>query len=406
MIRRRTFLTSSLATAAAAALPGAAFSAIKKLAKPHRAKDAEHSVVYRNDGEFTAWPYTSGFWEAADGHLLQNFMIAKADYSDAAKISHDVIGAGGAKVVSIRSHDRGRTWDAPKPYNFEPPGPHDGTGESLAELGPIDYTNKDVFVWTSSPGFGTPAGRPFVRVSKDAGRSWSRAFRLPLDGLPSVSANASQMARPDGRSLLFLTEVSADGWTRRPMVYGSTPDGSTWHFMSFITPKEDPYGAADGDWKSTFRFGGHRWFYPRGYMMPSGRILCTLRSQRDPRGVMWTELYYSDDGGETWHFLSRINDFGAPGSLVRMQDGRLVCVYGFRLPPSGVRACVSEDEGQTWGPEIVLRDDGGSWDLGYPNAVEMEPGKIMAIYYFNSRNDRIQANGGVRHIARTIFTVD
>lgn len=406
MLRRRTFLTASLATAAAVSLPNAAFSAIKKFAKPRPAKNAEHAVVYRNEGEFAAWPYTNGFWEAGDGHLLQNFMIAKADYSDAGKISHDVIGTGGARVVSIRSYDRGRTWDAPKPYDFERNSPHDGTAESLAELGPIDFTNKDVFVWSSSPGFGTPEGRPFVRVSKDAGKTWSRAYRLPLDGLPSASANVSQMVRPDGRSLLFLTMVSKDGWSRRPMVYGSVPDGSTWHFMSFITPKEDPYGEADGDWKSTFRFGGHRWFYPRAQMLPSGRILCTLRSQRDPTGVMWTELHYSDDGAETWHFLSRINDFGAPGSLVQMKDGRFVCVYGFRLPPFGVRACVSEDQGQTWGPEIVLRDDGGSWDLGYPNAIETEPGKIAAIYYFNSKNDRIQANGGVRHIARTIFTVD
>jgi hypothetical protein len=387
-------------------LPNVASSAIKQFAKPRAAKNAEHAVVYRNESEFAAWPYTNGFWEAADGHLLQNFMIARADYGDASKISHDVIGTGGNRVVSIRSYDRGKTWDAPKPYNFEPNATHDGTAESLAELGPIDYTHKDVFVWSSSPGFGTPDGRPFVRVSKDAGKTWSRAYRVPLDGLPSASANVSQMVRPDGRSLLFLTMVSKDGWTRRPMVYGSVPDGSTWHFLSFVTPKDDPYGAADGDYKSTFRFGGHRWFYPRAQMLPSGRIVCTLRSQRDPTGVMWTELYYSDDGAETWHFLSRVNDFGAPGSLVQMKDGRWVCVYGYRLPPYGVRACVSEDQGQTWGPEIVLRDDGGSWDLGYPNAIETEPGKIAAIYYFNSKNDRIQANGGVRHIARTIFTVD
>jgi hypothetical protein len=406
MLKRRTFLASSLATAAMAALPGAAFGAIKKFARPRSAKNAEHSVVYRNEAEFSAWPYTMGFWESANGHLLQNFMRAKADYTDAKKISHDVIGAGGATLHSIRSTDRGRTWDAPIPYNFERNGEHDGTGESVAELGPIDYTSKDVFVWSSSTAFGAPESRPFVRVSKDAGKTWSRNYRLPLDGLPSGSANSSQMVRPDGRSLLFLTMISKDGWSRRPMVYGSVPDGSGWHFMSFITPKEDPYGAADGDWKSTFRFGGHRWFYPRGYMLPSGRILCTLRSQRDPTGVMWTELYYSDDGAETWHFLSRINDFGAPGSLVLMKDGRLVCVYGFRLPPFGVRACVSENEGQTWGAEIVLRDDGGSWDLGYPNAIEAEPGKIMALYYFNRKDDRIQANGGVRHIARTIFTVD
>jgi hypothetical protein len=64
---------------------------------------------------------------------------------------------------------------------------------------------------------------------------------------------------------------------------------------------------------------------------------------------------------------------------------------------------VSEDEGRTWGPEIIVRDDGGSWDLGYPNAFEAEPGRIGTIYYFNRRDDAVQANGGVRHIARSTF---
>ena len=141
-------------------------------------------------------------------------------------------------------------------------------------------------------------------------------------------------------------------------------------------------------------------------MLPSGRILCTLRSQRDPRGVMWTEVYASDDGGLTWRFLSRVNDFGAPGSLVPMSDGRLVVVYGYRQRPYGIRAVVSDDEGMTWGPELIVRDDGGSWDLGYPNAFEVEPGKVGAIYYFNERDDAIQANGGVRHIARSVFSID
>jgi len=248
-----------------------------------------------------------------------------------------------------------------------------------------------------------------VRISKDAGRNWSRAYRLPLDGLPSACTNSSQMVRSDGRSLLMLTMVSADGWSRRPMAYLSTPDHSTWHFLSFVTPKEDPYAAADGDWAklaSSYAFGGHRWFYPRTVELRSGRILCTLRCQRSPQGDMWSELYCSDDGGGTWAFRSRINDFGAPTSLVHMQDGRLVAVYGYRLAPYGVRAAVSEDEGLTWQPEVILRDDGGSWDLGYPQAIESSRGKVMAVYYFNSRNDSIQADGGVRHIARTIFTPD
>ena len=159
------------------------------------------------------------------------------------------------------------------------------------------------------------------------------------------------------------------------------------------------------EYDTTAPYGGHRWFYPRAIMLDNGRILCSLRCQRDPQGIMWTEVYHSDDGGRTWGFLSRVNDFGSPGSLVKMSDGRIVCVYGYRLQNQGVRAAVSEDGGATWGNELIVRDDGGSWDLGYPNAWEVEPGKVGCIYYFNSKNDAYQVTGGKRHIARSIFSV-
>ena len=139
-------------------------------------------------------------------------------------------------------------------------------------------------------------------------------------------------------------------------------------------------------------------------MLPDGHILASVRCQRDPTSILWTEIFQSDDGARTWHFLSRVNDWGAPGDLVRMRDGRLVCVYGYRLPPFGVRARISEDDGRTWGRELILRDDGGSWDLGYPRITAHEAGKVLAVYYINRRDDPIQMNGGVRHIAKTIFT--
>ena len=89
-----------------------------------------------------------------------------------------------------------------------------------------------------------------------------------------------------------------------------------------------------------------------------------------------------------------------------MPDGRIVAVYGYRLMPSGIRASVSEDGGKTWGPEIIVRDDGGSWDLGYPNSWLVDDRTIGTLYYFNSKDDPVQANGGVRHIQRSIFTID
>jgi hypothetical protein len=416
MLQRRAFIASALASSAALSLATPAQSAqkaaVRRIAGPRMAKNADHGVVYRQEDEFCAWPFTQGFWETADGTLVANFIRTKANYGNVDSLNHNVVMRGGpTNLLSIRSRDRGRTWDANdlQVHTGSTQAQHDGSGESIAELGAVDFTNRDTLVWSTCSAFGTPNSRPFVRISKNAGRNWSRAFRLPLDGLPAISSNSSQMVRSDGTSLLFLTMISQDGWSRRPMVYASVPDKSTWHFLSFMTPKEDPYGAADGDWArlaSSFAYGGHRWFYPRGMELPSGRILSPLRCQRSPQGVMWTELHASDDGGRTWGLVSRVNDFGAPGSLVRMQDGRLVMVYGYRLPHYGIRAAVSEDEGRTWGPEIIVRDDGGSWDLGYPNAIESSKGRIMVVYYFNSKHDKVQADGGVRHIARSFFTPD
>ena len=42
---------------------------------------------------------------------------------------------------------------------------------------------------------------------------------------------------------------------------------------------------------------------------------------------------------------------------------------------------------RTWGPEIVLRDDGLTGDLGYPRSVVRPDGKVVTIYYFNGPKD-------------------
>ncbi len=383
---------------------------IRRYAAPRRLRDADHMVVYRREKEFVGWPHTMGFWNMGDGEILQQVTSLDSSYESADAISHDNIGrgGGGSRSVALRSKDWGRTWDGASPvFNMMNNRAADmANATTMGDLQPIDFLDRNVLIANSGTAFGLPDGRTVVRVSKDRGRTWSPPIGVPLDGLHSLSGMNSVLIRPDGTALIWLMEVDKEGWNRHPCVYALPPRGTDFHFLTFITKKADPWGNADGDYTSTFRFGGHRWFYPRGYMLPSGRMLCVLRSQRDPRGVMWTEVYASDDGGRTWAFLSRVNDFGSPGSLVRLPDGRLVMVYGYRLMPAGIRATVSEDEGRTWGPELIVRDDGGSWDLGYPNAWVTDDGKIGVIYYFNSKDDKVQVNGGVRHICRSIFSVD
>jgi hypothetical protein len=74
---------------------------------------------------------------------------------------------------------------------------------------------------------------------------------------------------------------------------------------------------------------------------------------------------------------------GNPPSLLRMKDGRLVITYGYRAEPYGIRARVSTDQGRTWDDEIVLRDDGGTWDIGYTRTVQRPDGKLVTVYYYN-----------------------
>ena len=63
-----------------------------------------------------------------------------------------------------------------------------------------------------------------------------------------------------------------------------------------------------------------------------------------------------------------------------------------------MRVKFSDDEGQTWGPDVVLRDDGTDRDIGYPRMVQRPDGKVVVLYYINERT-----TGPERYIGATIF---
>ncbi len=88
---------------------------------------------------------------------------------------------------------------------------------------------------------------------------------------------------------------------------------------------------------------------------------------------------------------------GNPPTLTKLLDGRLCMTYGYRAQPFGIRARLSSDEGLTWDQEIILRDDGGSHDLGYPRTMQRPDGTLVTVYYFS---DRLAGEG---YIAATLW---
>mgnify|MGYP001258170540 CR=1 FL=1 len=371
---------------------------------------ADHGVVYRNDREFCGWPFYCGLWKLPSGDVVAGFKKIPSAYGTSGEISHTRLTVGQGRLVLIRSHDDGHSFDAASQQDVFDLADDAATilrehGESYAGHEPLDFLDPQVMVLAGAlPALLKPTSRAWIRASSDGGRTWRPPILLPLCGLANVTGHGPPTVREDGMCLLGVSTTSPDGWTNRPLVYAS-PDGIDWHLLSFVTPAVEG-GSAVSDRAGPIIFGAIRHFYTRLLALRDGRILASVRFQRDATGVMWTDIFASDDGARTWYFLSRVNDWGAPGDIVEMGDGRIVCVYGYRLDPSGIRARVSEDGARTWGRELVLRDDGGSWDLGYPRVLEVAPGRLLTVYYMNRRDDPIQMNGGVRHIARTIFELD
>ncbi len=375
-------------------------TASSRFRRPERVRDAEHVTIYYDPDYHASAVFNHNFWVFQDGDLLINFCRARCSYEH----SYDLLDRmtdGRSDYVTLRSTDGGKTWPL---ESLQVLGSHQGL-ERLLESGlaqdapaePLDWTSPDFCV---TAGFGQPPVRNqhlgYVQYSRDRGQTWEGPYLMPSMGFTQVYVKPDYLVRPDGLVLLFVTV--GRGPTRPTYnvaalfvaVYATTDGGLTWEYLSSIhrtTPEAE--------------YVGH--FYASPVLLPDGRILVATRCHHHFPSE-WTELFESEDGGRTWRSVSRVNDWGAPGSLLLLDDGRVLMTYGYRVEPEGIRARVSEDDGRSWGPELILRDDGGSLDLGYVRAVKLPGGKVMAAYYFNRAEDPKQLWGGVRHIAATVFT--
>ncbi len=128
-------------------------------------------------------------------------------------------------------------------------------------------------------------------------------------------------------------------------------------------------------------------------------LLTVLRCREGPR--RWLSSWRSSDDGKTWSFVNDpVPDAGEgnPPAIIKLADGRLCLTYGYRAVPFSIRAKVSDDDGQTWSDDIILRDDGANRDVGYPRMVQRPDGKVVVLYYFSDLQ-----TGPERYIGATIF---
>ena len=215
----------------------------------------------------------------------------------------------------------------------------------------------------------------FVRVSNDNGTTWTtREIPVPPQALYAGYRDDRALLRVGDRTILraiYGKPVARvryyEAWLLR-----SEDDGETWTVGPLAASVE-----ADVSHGETALA-----------QAANGDIVAMMRTEPALGTRMW--VCRSSDLGKTWSKPEQTPLHGHPAHLLRLRDGRLLCTYGIRDQPIGIRACLSRDDGRTWRAEdIVTLRTGADFkpDSGYPVTMEWDDGTLVSMYYL-TRGDR------------------
>jgi len=361
-------------------------------------KKLEDVVIYRDEDCYSAFP---SIVSCPDGELLVAFRRAP----DRRRLG----GSGcthtdpNSYLVMVRSRDLGRTWsEAPELICAHPRGGSqdpcmvrldDGTLLVASYLW-IQITNAaaeqadlshNIFEsWRFIFGGG------YLMRSTDVGRTWAGPIAPPeLDDqlrwmahVPVPAFNRGAMVQANDGGLYWAVARTPKGGPGRTVLdlLISRDRGLTWAHGGPIAADD----AVVFNETSLMQTAG-------------GDLVGFVRTANfEDHGV----LIRSRDMGETWEPWQDTGIVGHPHHALRLPDDRVYLVYGYRHEPYGIRARVLDPEcTQFDSDEIVLRDDGGTRDLGYPWSCLTADGRVLSVYYINEADD-------ARYIGGTFLEIE
>lgn len=375
----------------------AALAAPLALAEPAKLVKEKDVVIYSDPQFHSAFPSVV---RRPDGELIVAFRRAP---------DRSIFGEKGTNhtdpnsyLVQVRSTDNGETW-TPKPQLILAH-PFGGSQD------PCMIQLADNSIVCTSYGWALPrddAWKSFGKVARagefnffggylvrsvDGGHTWSDLIvPPPLPGVETKTAFNTPLPAYN-RGGLYQGKSGRLFWA----VAGPTKDGIAGRTENHLMYSDDgglnwTYGAPIAqDPKVVFNEASI-------YETPKGDLVVFIRTDElDDHTV----VARSTDGGKsfTWEDAGFQ---GHPHFPLRLPDGRVLLVYGYRHSPLGIRARILNPECTDYkeSTEIVLREDGGSGDLGYPWATMMADGRVLVCYYFNIGNS-------TRHIAGTILHLE
>lgn len=344
------------------------------------------------DGVFTysGWPSVI---RAEDGSLLVGYSGGRAWHL-----------CPFGKEYIRRSYDEGKTWTNPIVAYDSPLDDRD------AALVKLEGKNIALSFFTIS--------REEMHNSYFQHQQGTPEYRLAMDYLSMLPENVD--LRYAGR---WISLSNDDGytWSTPYPVEVFTPggfkcldDGSYIMVSQFsredkLTHRQDRavYTSADlKQWKLISRIptcAEHPTYFhvePEVQQLADGRLICMLRIEnRDytsPETHVFTlAISFSFDRGYTWTVPRLLDNDGAPGGLLRHSSGAVVCTYGSRKAPYGIKAMLSFNNGESWEKDYPLftpHEDtvpaGCHDDNGYAKSIELDNGDVFTVFYNKEHNTR------------------
>ena len=331
-------------------------------------------IVYRNEASYS---HNAVVEQLQDGQLL----VVIQEQNRRPLRSHN---DPSSRAVLLRSTDGGNTWD-PTTKTTVVDTPNEANNDpSIRQLSDgtliVNY-----FTWRCGNEQEVPTEHAYVRTldgihyawttgthtmrSSDGGSSWENPVTVPSPTGDDTLVSDPIIELPDGQLMIPLY-ASYPGEMDHVLVMRSQDGGRSWGEPTTVI--RDLLGQMDFN-------------EPSLLYLPSGKLICMMRAHRAREQEYGYFLYQSDsdDLGQTWSPVRRTLIWGHPPHLLRLQSGNILCVYGYRRPPYGVRACLSHDDGQTWDleNELILRCDGIDADVGYPTSIQLADGRIFTVWY-------------------------
>lgn len=360
--------------------------------------DLEHVTILRDETQYYITPWLV---RTKTGELL---VTAREAHARAADFRGHVDPT--ARGVLVRSKDGGRTWSGKTVFDDETYRFSQTQDVPFLELSDSSLL-VTMYSWAVSPlPMQFPGRRPFTYTfeglwtvaSRDGGETWTPRRPVTVSGLPPLSTRVPPVQLPDGTLVMAVYDEgpkrSGLDWSRCWAIR-SDDRGLTWHSPALI--------AEDENHRRNFE-------EPSLLRMRNGRMIAMMRitAGRSPlfpnetEGFLWQSE--SADAGRTWSKPVKTAIWGYPADVIELENSRLLCTYGYRRRPFGVRAVLSRDGGKTWDLDrtIVLRDDGGNGDLGYPSSVEMPDGRVLTVYWINHEKTG-DPKSSARYVAGTFY---